>query len=197
MALLHTPDPAPGQDKFSVLYADLIAAIQTINNVLGGGAGTNGKITIKASDDNFDFEYIDLGISGGDAFKFLRKASATGYDFEYVNAIEVEDAVRVASNKVTLGSWNMDSTSSITVAHGLSSVQWKKIRNIFIYIRNDNDDAYYTNGRTAGGGGVGMGVQEIDDTNITIVRETGGFFDGSAFNDPGFDRGYMVIEYEV
>lgn len=182
--------PEPIQDY----YDKLIAAINTINLAAGGA---NKAFLMKSSGSDFAWTYVVLNLDGGDTGEFLQKSSSSDYAFQYVKALEIQDDVRVRQNKITIGAWNMSSDSTKTVAHGLNSTQWKAIRNIFVYIRNDADTKRYSVGRSSADGECDMSVNEIDSTNITLARKTGGEFDDATFNDTGFDRGYIVIEYEV
>ena len=96
---------------------------------------------------------------------------------------------------IDIGDWNMDGTSSVSFAHGLTL---SKIRGEpQVMIRNDAGTEQYPLNRVAiGASAVAGGVVEINATNIQIGRATGGFFDGSAdFDDTSYNRGWVTIEY--
>jgi hypothetical protein len=98
---------------------------------------------------------------------------------------------------INLGDWNMDSTASISVPHGLGA-DWKKIRSVTVIVRNDADTDYYPLVRIGTAGSADGGVTGWDSTNVNMQRVasgSGGFFDGNTdFNATGYNRGYMLIE---
>ena len=104
---------------------------------------------------------------------------------------------------ILIGDWNMDSTRSINVAHGLT---FSKIRNVVVSIRNDTNNSLYV----MGGGYideithhyVSLGSVTVDGTNVGMDRGVadGSFtaaFDGTAFDSTAYNRGWIVIEYEA
>lgn len=98
---------------------------------------------------------------------------------------------------VNIGDWNMDSTVSVTVAHGLAD--FKKIRAIDCIVRNDSDTTYANLLALAPGGSQepGGSAQFIDSTNITLVRKTSGTFDSTSFDSTSYNRGWVTITYEA
>lgn len=128
------------------------------------------------------------------AFLALSGGTVTG-TMEVDGGIRTETSGAYLKNKVVnIGDWNMDSTSSVSVAHG---VDWTKIRSISCIIRNDaNSNGFplnYHDGTDNDSGGVGG----IDSTNITLLRKTGGSFDNANFDSTGYNRGYVTITYEA
>lgn len=107
---------------------------------------------------------------------------------------------------VQIGDWNMDSTATVSVAHGLGS-SWKNIRGIKVIVRDDADSFYsdllsqttqsayhkpsgYTNG--------------FDSTNINLARVAApdgdghnGWFDGTGYDSTSYNRGWVLIDYEA
>lgn len=102
-----------------------------------------------------------------------------------------------------LGTWNMDSTAEITIAHGLSDIT-KVVGVSGSVIRDDEARAYSLfdyltnlNGSDTGGNTCAW---EIDATNIYIRRIAagdGGFYDSTNFDSTAINRGYVKIEYIV
>lgn len=97
-----------------------------------------------------------------------------------------------------IGNWNMNATSFILLAHLLSATIWKKIRNIYITIRTD-DESYY-NPLTSMADAVDPnllrgGCTNFTSTVIAIIRRAGSLFalDG-LYNDPAYNRGWVFIE---
>jgi len=98
---------------------------------------------------------------------------------------------------INLGDWNMDTTASLSVPHGLGA-DFKKIRSITVIVRNDADTVYYPLVRVGTAGSSDGGVTDWDSTNVNMGRVasgSGGFFDGNTdFNATGYNRGFMLIE---
>lgn len=95
-----------------------------------------------------------------------------------------------------IGTWNMSTTASINVAHGLSDVT--KIGPIDVVIVSDLggrtpldrlDDA--TTGRISGS------VTSIGSTNIVLTRYNSGIYNSVNYSSTGSSRGKMTIIYEA
>lgn len=92
-----------------------------------------------------------------------------------------------------IGDWNMDSTASITVAHGLTTAN---IRNVFVIIRSDNDAIripldYYSQVPSP----ISNGYFYISGSDVYLLRTSGGGFDATNYNDTSYNRGWIIIEY--
>jgi hypothetical protein len=95
---------------------------------------------------------------------------------------------------VDIGDWNMDTTASVSVAHGLNNAD---IRSVQVIIRNDANNARLnlasagtyntTSSSTAFFGGI--------NTNIKMDRQLGGLFDSANYDATSFNRGWIVIQY--
>lgn len=88
---------------------------------------------------------------------------------------------------IPIGTWNMDSTPAISIAHGLNR---GKIRDVSCIITDDNDIL----SALLNSGGEGA-IAAMDDINITLSRTNAGFFDSTAFDDTTVNRGYVTIRY--
>jgi len=93
---------------------------------------------------------------------------------------------------IPIGDWNMDSTTQITVAHGLTL---SKIRNVHANIRNDGNDLYMTINLTFNGAVQGS-ADTYDGTSVILNRLSGGAFDSDTFDSTSYNRGYITIWYE-
>ena len=89
---------------------------------------------------------------------------------------------------IDIGDWNMDSTESVNVAHGVTST---KIKKVDVMIRLDGGNYCYPID-VLGGGYWGIALY----SNIHLERTAGGFFDNVNFDSTSFNRGWIVIEYE-
>jgi len=104
---------------------------------------------------------------------------------------------------VNIGDWNMDSTATIAVPHGLAD--FKKIRSFQVIVRDDADTFYSdllsqtTQSAYHKPSGYSNGV---DSTNINLGRVASpdgdghlGWFDGTGYDSTGYNRGWIVIHY--
>jgi len=91
---------------------------------------------------------------------------------------------------VDIGDWNMDSTASVSVAHGLTLA---KIRAYDVFIRNDSGELWRTTQYDATT--FISAYAKADATNIVITRYSPSFFDSTDFNATSYNRGWIIIEY--
>jgi hypothetical protein len=100
----------------------------------------------------------------------------------------------LAIKSVNIGDWDMDTTESKNVAHGLAD--FKKIRGIDVIIRNDSDSVPYHH--LSGSNGVlNVWVNGIDNSNIGLSRVAAGIFDTTAYDSTSYNRGWVTITYEL
>ena len=98
---------------------------------------------------------------------------------------------------VDIGDWNMASSTTVNVTHGLTVTS---IKSVSAMIRADGDatraplNTFNDNTDPAM---VGGGVNNINATVISLYRRTGGFFDGSSYNSTSYNRGWVTIVYEA
>lgn len=88
---------------------------------------------------------------------------------------------------IDIGDWNMDLTTSVSKAHGLTRT---KIRSVQVLIRNDADSACYPFLNDHGSSAINIGS-----TYVEIIRSTGGVFDSSNFDSTSYNRGWILIDY--
>lgn len=96
-------------------------------------------------------------------------------------------------SELDIGSWDMGSISNITIDYD-SDLDFKRVVSIDILIINDTQDKRYSASL------VKDGIEScyIDSSNVNITRLSGGFFDGSDFNDPSLsNRGKVILWYTV
>ena len=110
----------------------------------------------------------------------------------YVDGFTSSDGGTVLQCKVVdIGDWDMDATSGVAVAHGLTVT---KIRAASAIIRNDANTEYRMVAEsTSSFAGFRAGLQTFDATTITIVREAAGLYDGTDFNATSYNRGFLLI----
>ena len=106
--------------------------------------------------------------------------------------ISINDLAGLKSKIIDIGDWDMDATSSVAVAHGLTMVN---IRGISVLIIGDTSgniqsldiaDSTYPNVN---------GNWRLDATNINLYRLASGYYDTVGFDSTSFNRGWITIFY--
>lgn len=92
---------------------------------------------------------------------------------------------------VEIGDWNMDSTGTVYVAHG---VTFDKIVGVRAIVRNDANDGKYCISQGCGTYGRGE-IDSINATNVRLDRTSGGTFDSVDFDSTSYNRGWVIIDY--
>lgn len=110
-------------------------------------------------------------------------------------ALSVDGIVEAGSTElkvkiVNIGTWDMNATQTVNIAHGLTLAN---IRHIEALIRNDDDNLYYM---IHGSGSANDAWMTVDGTNVNMTRITTGTFDSDDFNSiSGDNRGFITIWY--
>lgn len=95
------------------------------------------------------------------------------------------------TKSIDINTWNMDSTNTVNIAHGISD--YNKILEVDVLIKDDAGSVN-TPLNTFYNDAVSGGVYTIDATNISLFRLTAGLFDSAAYND-SINRGYVLVKY--
>jgi len=105
---------------------------------------------------------------------------------------------KLACKRLEIGAWNMDSTVSVLVAHGLGAA-WDKIRMIQFIIFDDANTTMYPCTLRSGCTPTEMEVYigAYNSVNIQLARKNTTFFDNAGFDDAVMNRGYILLWYEV
>ncbi|WP_420581931.1 hypothetical protein [Reichenbachiella sp.] len=104
----------------------------------------------------------------------------------------VDNKTPLLTKVVNIGDWNMDTTATLSVSHGLTL---SKIRRVTAIIRADNDANYFQIDSGNAAGDIQGAVFSISTTTVQLSRTTGGQFDHTDFNSTSFNRGWIVIDY--
>lgn len=112
---------------------------------------------------------------------------------EYSTALRLNDVISQLNQNLTtkkkilqIGTWNMDSTASVTIAHGLTI---DDILSVTVTIIGDTlPGRYPIEFQNAGYTSVGA-------SDVGITRNGGGFFDSPNFDSTSINRGWIIIEY--
>jgi len=107
--------------------------------------------------------------------------------------LECMDGVKCGIKMVEIGDWNMDSTTSKNVAHGLAV---SDIVAVTAYIRNDdNDEIFNIAGKDSSN--LAAQIDCVDSTNVCLSRMPGQFFDSNDFDATSYNRGFIRIYHRL
>ncbi len=114
-------------------------------------------------------------------------------------AVQSPDGIVLYTKVLSMGDWNMDTTGSVTVAHGLN---YKKIRSFFAIVRDDNDQVYSQSTLRPDVAGTQTelwfdDLSPFSTTDFNIQRRIGGIFDNTTYNATSFNRGWVTVVYEA
>lgn len=151
--------------------------------------------------------YLDAGTGSGSASTARSNisAAASGANSDITGLSGITDTTEVSNlnteavgglrvKVVDIGDWDMNATTGVNVAHGLTQAN---IRDVSVMIRSDDDSGLYnllSSGSAADSTPEGS-VSTITATNVVIWRLTGGAFDNASFDSTSFNRGWVTIWY--
>lgn len=112
--------------------------------------------------------------------------------FDYSTIVFIQD-LSPKIKRIAIGDWNMDATTGVDIAHGISNIN--KITSVSAMIVDDtgtlvSELTTNTDATTLAGGGI-----LIDPTNIKLKRILAGAYDSTAFDSTSYNRGYVTITY--
>lgn len=93
---------------------------------------------------------------------------------------------------INIGAWDMQSTSLLNVAHGLSL---PSIRNVSVFVYDDAGTVLRNLTYSEPTVNIPDGGFITGTTNVSLSRRTGGIFDSASFNDGSMNRGFITIQY--
>lgn len=91
-----------------------------------------------------------------------------------------------------IGDWNMDTTASVSIPHGLNLTS---IRGWSVVIRDDANANYRQEPFITAGVPDSLIVSQVDATNVGITRAASSVFDSVNFDSTSFNRGWITIYY--
>jgi hypothetical protein len=145
-------------------------------------------------------------LKGGTTGQFLKKNSNSDFDFSWTsgNYGIVDGSTILHSKVIQIGDWNMSSSSSVSVAHGIAD--YTKIRSVSIMVRDDSGVMYplalFTKNGLTGGyywfDSTTVILQRIDSSNATEMFGADGLpaFTNTNFDATSYNRGWITITYE-
>lgn len=104
------------------------------------------------------------------------------------------NGLTVCLKRTFIGYWDMDSTSQVTIPHGVNG---SKIICIQAYITDDNGTTFrfLTPGGPVPGSGFDGSIGAITSANVTLARGAGGVFDNTSYDSTSINRGDLFIWY--
>ena len=93
-----------------------------------------------------------------------------------------------------IGDWDMDATAYIEVTHGLD---FAKIHSVSARIRDDSNTYYFFLTQGSPVTDADVCVEWVTATKVRLRRDSGGAYDNTSYNSTGFNRGSVLIWYEV
>lgn len=101
----------------------------------------------------------------------------------------------IKTKVIQIGDWNMDTTASVSINHGLTLSQIRSVSGVII--RDDSTFSFPIGSVNGSAGLVNVGFGSISATQVSIFRTTGGDFDNTNYDLTPFNRGWIFIEYEA
>ena len=136
-----------------------------------------------------DDDEVLINIAGSEVISI----NAAGYDVLSVpQGLDVTAAIH--RKIVNIGDWNMDTTATLDVAHG---VTLSKIRNVSVQIIDDSSASISSLELTQTIANVvyNAGSFYCDATNVKLSRTASGNYDSASYNATSFNRGWIIVEY--
>ncbi len=112
-----------------------------------------------------------------------------------INGAVTGTAPKVLLNQkvIEIGDWNMVTTTTVLVAHGLTT---SKIRAVSVLIRDDSNTNYSDfSAFDSGPGATTNGTITCQTTNVNISRSAAGSFDSTNYDSTSYNRGWITILY--
>jgi len=164
----------------------------TNNAYIGNDLNVAGDANITG---DIDFDAIASG-----ATKAEINTTCDGNTATAAEIVKSSDGIGVTIPRqliISIGDWNMNTTPELTVATGISE---DKMLAVKAMVRPDLPTTgviYPLDGTGNSAGTVTMqgGVEYWNSSGVTLNRLTGGFFDGTTFEDTSYNRGYIIVWY--
>jgi hypothetical protein len=178
---------APTEDGYLILA----------NNASGTGVDRGGQLWLGARGTTATADVAVAKIIGA------RESAVSGNKSTYLSFLisdsggSFTEALRLDSTSsktkvIDIGDWDMDATSAITVAHGLTLAN---IRSVTALVRDDAGTKFHMLTPAYALSAVDGNIIEIDATNVSLSRTAAGYYDSVAFDSTSYNRGWITITY--
>lgn len=121
-----------------------------------------------------------------------------GMQIDYRTAVPAETIIAAQDKTIEIGGWNMASTVSVTIAHGLTAPVYPaalEVLTVQALMRNDAASAYHQAVYDPGTAH-DFKIDSIDNVNVVLSRKTGGLYDNVNYDQTSFSRGTITIKYK-
>lgn len=169
------------------------------------------EVHVDQSDTAFDYdlyavggvldadEFNDITITGQIIAEDSINTSEYGetINFRDPTGTETETTTKILKKIIKIEDWNMDTSSSIAIDHGIPDL--KKVRSLCATIRDDNDFEYSNlDIGDLSTGHVQGSIKAFGTPGaIYLSRLTGGIFDSTDYDSVSYNRGWVYITYEL
>jgi hypothetical protein len=124
-------------------------------------------------------------LTGTDTYGYINSAALAATP----SVLHVDGSAKISTKIITIGNWNMQSTATVALAHGLD---YTKIRGVQTMIFKDGGN--FAVPLYDAGGAIPV---EFDATDVYLSRSSGQFFDTADYSGTSANRGYVTIMYEA
>jgi len=111
------------------------------------------------------------------------------------NEVDTQNPDGLITIMYTIGNWNMVSTASVQITHGISGLQ-SKPHHIRVTIINDSEGLPGKSSQDILEAGDWQSCPDEDPTLIILNRDSGGKFDSVNYNSTPYNRGYVFLTYK-
>jgi hypothetical protein len=189
-----------GSYRFRAVGTSEITDTLTLSKASGTGLSVTSDIDFNAIASGATKAEINLTCDGNTATAAEIASVCDGNTATAAEIVKAADGIGVSIPRAAIfniGDWNMDTTSELTVATGISE---DKILAAKAMIRPDSPVTgvnYPLDSTGVAGGTVTMqgGVEYWNSSGVVLNRLTGGFFDGTTFDATSYNRGYVIVWY--
>ncbi|MDH4127365.1 MAG: hypothetical protein OEV44_01330 [Spirochaetota bacterium] len=123
----------------------------------------------------------------------LTPTSDVQFNNMIANSVKTDNTF-LKTKTFNLGFWNMNTTRTIAITHGLTL---NKIRSVDILIQTDTQTVVTPLTIYSDAAGVHGGFYSIQSGGISLTRADNGYYDSIQYESTLINRGWMIITYEV
>lgn len=202
---------SPIQTQINALTSALANYLLLAGGTMGGpiamgGSKITGLAAGTANGDALRYEqviglYLLLsgGTMGGNIAMGSNKVTGLAAATNNGEAVRYEQLILKAplnTEVVNIGDWNMDTTSSIFVALPGTITDYKKIRRVQASIRTDDvGGGEYSLSELSVSGGIELNFGGLNPTTFYLSRTAAGKYDQPNYQNTGWNRGFITVEY--
>jgi hypothetical protein len=155
--------------------------------------------------------FIDSNDNSSNKYFSWRKDAAYGAGTELMNLSEAGELTLGSNTVLTtadfgsvgsaprqkvieIGDWNMDTTNSVNIAHGLTFSKIVGARGVIIDDAGSNKACFgsYVDVTVSNPDSIRL---SITSTNVVLYRVPSGYFDNVGYNSTSYNRGYVIVDY--